>query len=213
MFSVHRLSLDKQPRMYKVFVNNKPLLVSETEQKVEKNLLFKTHSVFEEAIHLLYSHLNSVNIYGLNKDLLLNELKTYFKTIYAAGGIVINPKNEILFIYRLGKWDLPKGKMELNESPAQTAVREVEEECGISQLTLGKELMPTYHLYYDKEYILKITYWFEMFYNGNETLKPQTEEAIEKVEWVSVNDLDKIFANTYSNVEELVKNYVHSHNL
>ncbi len=208
MFSIQKLSLGKQPPMYKVFVNNKPLLMSETEQMVEKNLLYKTHSVFEEAIHLLYSHLNSVNIYGNNKEILMSELKNYFKCVYAAGGIVRNNKNEILFIYRLGKWDLPKGKMELNESPAETALREVEEECGISDLVLGEQQPSTYHMYYDNEYILKITYWFEMFYKGTQTPKPQTEEAIEKAEWVSVNDLDKIFANTYSNVAELVNRYV-----
>jgi ADP-ribose pyrophosphatase YjhB (NUDIX family) len=128
-----------------------------------------------------------------------------FSLIGAAGGKVHNSNGELLLIYRLGKWDLPKGKMEAGETPEQSAVREVEEECGIKNLKLGKQLLNTYHVYVQKEErILKTTYWFEMSYAGNEQLTPQKEEAIEKAVWVSTSDLSVQLSNTYKSLVGLL---------
>ncbi|MBL4710742.1 MAG: NUDIX domain-containing protein [Flavobacteriales bacterium] len=128
-----------------------------------------------------------------------------YKCIEAAGGLVRNSDDQVLFIYRLGKWDLPKGKMEKGETPEQSAVREVEEECGISNLNLGKKLPDTYHIYYHKEqYVLKRTYWFEMGYAGNEELVPQQEEAIEKAIWVDPKQLNDQLSNTYASLKGVI---------
>ena len=128
-----------------------------------------------------------------------------FSLIGAAGGKVHNSNGELLLIYRLGKWDLPKGKMEAGETPEQSALREVEEECGIKNLKLGKQLLNTYHVYVQKEErILKTTYWFEMSYAGNEQLTPQKEEAIEKAVWVSTSDLSVQLSNTYKSLVGLL---------
>lgn len=128
-----------------------------------------------------------------------------FKLIEAAGGKVSNPEGKLLFIYRLGKWDLPKGKMEAGETPSQSALREVEEECGISNLKLGKELTPTYHIYVQKERLyLKRTYWFEMAYSGNENLVPQTEEGIEEVIWIESDNLKDQLQNTYNSLKGII---------
>ncbi|MEQ8625230.1 MAG: NUDIX domain-containing protein [Vicingaceae bacterium] len=128
-----------------------------------------------------------------------------FTIIEAAGGLVKNKNGAYLFIYRLGKWDLPKGKIEQGESAKVAAVREVEEECGISQLKLGKELPPTYHIYQQKQQlILKRTYWFEMNYNGDEALVPQGEEGIEKVVWVPQNNLKDQIENTYESLKPMI---------
>ena len=67
-----------------------------------------------------------------------------YKMIFASGGVIFN-NEKLLMIYRNGFWDLPKGKMEPNESESECAVREVKEECGIDSLRVIKFLKCTYH--------------------------------------------------------------------
>jgi len=139
-------------------------------------------------------------------EALFSEFKNQFTYIEAAGGLVFNPENEILAIHRLGKWDLPKGKVEEGETVDEAALREVEEECGISNLKLEKELESTYHTYWmNNKWMLKRSYWFKMSYSGNEKLVPQTEEDIEKVSWLACNQLDEFKADTYASILEVIK--------
>lgn len=194
--------------MYKVFVNNKPLTIQKSKSKAEKNIPFLQSSDFDVAVDLLQHNYKSVNIYSPSPEVVWEKFQDNFKTIYAAGGIVFNDKNEMLWIYRLSKWDLPKGKMEKGEKIEETAVREVEEECGISSLAIRKRMPDTFHIYFHKKYILKITHWFEMDYTGNEKLTPQSEEGITDVKWISIDKLDKLTVNTYSNILELTKHYL-----
>ena len=108
-------------------------------------------------------------------------------------------------IYRLGKWDLPKGKTEKDENIKETAIREVEEECGITNLELIKPLQKTYHIYFIKErIILKTSHWYLMKYDGNEELKPQIEEGIEEVAWKSQDEIEELKNNMYSTIKELL---------
>ena len=121
---------------------------------------------------------------------LVHDFKSYFKYIEAAGGLVRNTNNELLVIHRLGVPDLPKGKIEAGESPDETAIREVAEECGISGLKILTEANPSYHIYLlNNKKILKKTFWYNMTYNGNEKLIPQREEAITEVKWCNKNKL------------------------
>lgn len=133
-----------------------------------------------------------------------------FKNIFAAGGIVRNNKNEILFIRRFGVWDLPKGKKEKKEILSNTALREVIEETGLTDLYITKSLETTYHIYTDKKgnEVLKSTIWFEMYYSGNQIAEPQTLEGIEEVRWFSINEIDSIYQNTYASIKELIENYL-----
>ena len=134
-----------------------------------------------------------------------------YKIIYAPGGVVLNDNNELLMIYRNGVWDLPKGKNENNESNECCALREVREECGINKLSVSKYLKETYHTYqFENEKILKITSWFLMFSNRSETLCPQKEEGISKVQWINKKDLQKVLKNSYANIVDLLEdiNYV-----
>ena len=134
-----------------------------------------------------------------------------YKIIYASGGVVLNDNNELLMIYRNGVWDLPKGKNENNESNESCALREVKEECGINKLSVTKYLKETYHTYqFENEKILKITSWFLMFSNRFETLHPQKEEGISKVQWIKKKDLQKVLKNSYANIVDLLEdiNYV-----
>ena len=193
--------------MYKVFVNNRPLTFSQNALESKKNIAFASQSNFYEAIDLLQNQVESINFYSPEIEHVWELFKNEFKNIFASGGVVLNSKNEMLWIYRLGKWDLPKGKMEKGENKEETAAREVEEECGITGLRITKELATTYHMYFHKEYILKITYWFEMNYNGKEKLIPQTEEGISDVKWFAKNKLIIPLENTYPNILGLLAAY------
>jgi ADP-ribose pyrophosphatase YjhB (NUDIX family) len=128
-----------------------------------------------------------------------------FKIIEAAGGVVRNEKNEILVIFRSGKWDLPKGKIDKRkETIRQAALREVQEETGLKTLKITRKLMTTYHLYFRKEkMILKPTFWFEMFAESSNKLVPEIKENISLVAWVSKEEIPGILENTYHSLEEL----------
>jgi ADP-ribose pyrophosphatase YjhB (NUDIX family) len=130
---------------------------------------------------------------------------SFFKILEAAGGVVRNEKNEILVIYRSGKWDLPKGKIDKNkETIKQAALREVQEETGLNTVTVKGKLMTTYHLYFRKEkMILKPTYWFEMFAESSNELIPEVKEDISLVSWVRKDEIPGILKNTYHSLEEL----------
>ena len=130
---------------------------------------------------------------------------SFFKILEAAGGVVRNEKNEILVIFRSGKWDLPKGKLDKRkETFKQAALREVQEETGLKALTIKGKLMTTYHLYFRKEkMILKPTYWFEMFAESSNKLIPEVKENISLVAWVNKEEIPGILKNTYHSLEDL----------
>lgn len=130
-----------------------------------------------------------------------------FTLSIAAGGVVHEPSGKILVIFRRGKWDLPKGKLDADETPEQAAVREVEEECGIHGLALGRLVQVTFHTYTEKKKrILKKTFWYSMGYDGNELPVPQAEEDIEAVEWMSPEMVrTAVYANTYRSVREVLE--------
>jgi 8-oxo-dGTP pyrophosphatase MutT (NUDIX family) len=126
--------------------------------------------------------------------------------IEAAGGLVYNLDNQLLMIFRNGKWDLPKGKLEVGENIQECAIREVEEECGISGLTINKPLQDTYHTYkLNEQKILKRTYWFEMKTDFKGILTPQIEEGITKVVWVDKQAIAEKLENSFGNINELLK--------
>ncbi|MDF1673391.1 MAG: NUDIX domain-containing protein [Vicingaceae bacterium] len=133
--------------------------------------------------------------------------KSYFKLIIAAGGLVSNNEEKKLFIYRLGKWDLPKGKVEENEEVNEAAVREVEEECGINGIEIQNQLPDTYHIYTHKDrLVLKQTFWFAMTSEYSGELVPQTEENITDVQWLNDDEIEsKALTNTYNSIKELLK--------
>ncbi|NAW52119.1 NUDIX domain-containing protein [Elizabethkingia argentiflava] len=195
--------------MYKVFINERKLSFTNTQQKTDKNLKFVNDNTFHTAIDLLEnSPTSSVNIYARDTEEVWRIFLATFKNITAAGGIVLNSNNDILFIHRLSKWDLPKGKMEEGESSEITALREVEEECSISDLSIEKFISPTYHMYMDQvgNRILKITYWYKMLHHGLQKPHPQEIEGITKAEWVPQRDIKtKILPNTFQNIHLILQ--------
>ena len=130
---------------------------------------------------------------------------SFFRIIEAAGGVVKNEKDEILVIFRNGKWDLPKGKIEKDrESTTEAAVREVKEETGLRKVSIGKKLMTTHHLYFRKDrMVLKPTQWFEMFADSSSRFKPDKKENITLVKWVNKKEMGEILSNTYASLKDL----------
>ena len=127
--------------------------------------------------------------------------------IIAAGGLVTNENNELLMIYRRGKWDLPKGKLDDGESIEECAVREVAEETGINNVTLGELIGLTYHEYYDKwqnSDAIKETHWYAMKVIGSPTPVPQAEEHIEKIIWANDEAIQHCLKNSYKNIEDII---------
>lgn len=132
------------------------------------------------------------------------------KTIFAAGGLVTNDKNELLMMFRRGKWDLPKGKLDEGESLETCAIREVGEETGLKDLELQSLAGVTYHEYFDKYSdadVIKETHWFGMKAKGECHLVPQTEEDIEKIIWADEATLNECLKNTYKNIAEIIEKF------
>jgi 8-oxo-dGTP pyrophosphatase MutT (NUDIX family) len=147
---------------------------------------------------------------GIIYDKDFPKLKTYFfkhfQLILAAGGLVKNKLEEILMIFRRGKWDLPKGKLDEGETLENCAKREVEEETGLHHTKLIRPLKITYHTYVQfGKHILKETHWYLMKTSGDEKLIPQTEEEISEIIWVKKEDLKKYLNNTFATIEMVLK--------
>lgn len=150
----------------------------------------------------LFNHLTIEVPEGMTEASLMAELLAGVKRIYAAGGLIFNKEGSCLMIYRNGVWDLPKGKKEDDEDIAATALREVKEECGVTA-QLGQLITITHHTYWlNQDLVVKSTYWYKMFADKTDAT-PQTEEGIEKCEWVTAEDLDYRLANTYPSIVDV----------
>lgn len=132
-----------------------------------------------------------------------------FQIREAAGGVVKNELEELLWIYRFDKWDLPKGHIEEGESKEVGALREVEEECNVTELTIEKELETTYHVFEHKGLmVLKVSYWFLMTTKGIQDLVPQIEEGITDVCFKNRGESKKCLSNTYGNIKTLLEGII-----
>jgi ADP-ribose pyrophosphatase YjhB (NUDIX family) len=197
--------------MYKVFFKDRAIFLGDKAESMNFRCmvyLWTEGDNLEAIVSDFDQDENKVALFFAAEDVeaLFSEFKGQFKFIEAAGGLVFNEKNEILAIHRLGKWDLPKGQLEDDETINEAAIREVEEECGVTNLQLGQELESTYHTYWmNNKWVLKCSYWFKMGYSGNEKLVPQTEENIEKACWIPSNQLEEFKANTYASILEVIK--------
>ena len=193
--------------MLQIFYKEKPIIISDKKSDLKNSLIIDPELV--ENLDLLKlltkKKINSIGVFSNEFEVIINIFKKKFPEIIAAGGKVINNKSEILFIYRNKKWDLPKGKAEKNEIISETALREVEEETGIKNLSIIKPLEKTYHIFKrgGKNY-LKTTYWFEMKSDFNGKFKPQNKEGITRVEWIGIENLSSILPKSYANIRLLI---------
>jgi len=193
--------------MYKVFVNDKPIvLTTEIEQETYfKNYLLNNVKLGKIIRTLNTTKLQEVRLIHKNKDKILKKFLKKLPNVIAGGGKVYNDKDEVLFIFRNGKWDLPKGKAEKKETIDQTAIREVEEETGVQALEIIKPLEMTYHIFKrNGRYRIKITYWFEMKTTYDGPLRAEESEGITKVEWLNKRQQEEALKNSYANIKLLM---------
>jgi len=194
--------------MYKVFINNKCIFLLEN-RDVLNGREGKTHQFYSESA--FFATIDEFEKDKLSENLFVigdpDELLSLFPKIEAAGGLVKKEGNQLLFIYRYGKWDLPKGKMEAGERPPETAIREVMEETGVSGLEITKELSPTFHTYrLDGKRVIKKTSWYEMTFKDDSKILPQKIEDITIVKWLNIKDIPWAMRNSYSSIIELLTN-------
>jgi 8-oxo-dGTP pyrophosphatase MutT (NUDIX family) len=199
----------------KVFFDKKPLFLCDAVDETIQPFVHHDDAVF---IDELNSHTVKAMIHEMEQASVhagvfyyasLEELKkAFFKKftfIQAAGGLVQNEKNEILIIFRRGKWDLPKGKLDKGEKLENCAVREVEEETGLLNVQLISPLTITYHTYHEgARFILKESHWYKMKVKGDQKLVPQTIEDIHDIKWVAAGNLDMYLQNTYPSVKDVL---------
>jgi 8-oxo-dGTP pyrophosphatase MutT (NUDIX family) len=192
--------------MYKVFVNDKPLFLTNEISKETDFQLFLLDSIdIEQVIVKMFQNkIKKAYLYHPDESVIMKTLKAKIPVNKAGGGLVYNKKGEVLFIFRNGKWDLPKGGTEKGELIEDTAMREVEEETGVNGLTVGKKLQKTYHVFKrNGKYKLKITHWFEMHSTFEGTPEGQLEEGIEKVAWFNPIQIKEALENSYENIKLL----------
>ena len=198
-----------------IYFGDKPVILCDTIDKEINEILHHPDAVFVDEIspRAIKAMLHEIKKDEFHAGVLWNtdlaKLKgAFFKNfeiIEAAGGIVQNEKKELLFINRLGKWDLPKGKVEPGEKEEESAVREVTEETGVKDLHLKKKIGETYHVYdaFGKHF-LKVSHWYYMTCPSKQELVPQTIEGIIEVKWVKTKDIKEPMQNTYPSINDIL---------
>lgn len=201
--------------MFKIYVQNKPLFLTDKISDEIKAYLHRPQTVFMDELsfanldYILQQMENDSTHAGVFQHSGTNELLQAFKahlTVFqAAGGLVYTPDRELLLIFRRGKWDLPKGKLDEGEDLEACALRELEEETGLSTATMVQPISVTYHTYHERgKHILKESHWYLMRSEKAEPLTPQTEEDIEKCEWVSLKNLPLYTTNMHASIIDVV---------
>lgn len=202
--------------MYKVFINHKTIFltkdISNLKLDVDDILVHPhTKSALIIEFHRFLNNPFALKLYLFKPNhpkQLYRDFLSMFVKIEAAGGLVINSSGQFLFIYRYGKWDLPKGKIENFEKKDEAALREVEEETGIRKLKIIDSLIRTRHLYDEKgKHCLKLTWWYYMKTLDNAVPVPQKEEGITNAQWIDRDKLNEVMMNTYPSIIEVINSY------
>ncbi len=192
--------------MYKVFVNDKPLfLTNEIKKETDfKFFLLESADIKQLIVNFFQNKIDKAYLYHPDEREIMKTLKAKIPVTKAGGGLVYNKKGEVLFIFRNGKWDLPKGGMDKGEDIEDTAIREVEEETGVNKLVITNKLQKTYHVFKrNGVYKLKVTHWFEMKSDFDGIPVGQAEEGIEKVAWLNQEQVTEALKNSYENIKLL----------
>lgn len=154
-------------------------------------------------------HWEKILLYSDSAEYLLSLLFAFFIRIDAAGGVVLDNKNRLLCIKRLGKWDLPKGKVEKGEAFRLAAMREVKEETGIDAVAHEESHITTYHIYkspyHNHDWVIKPTHWYRMKCENSEGVIPQIEEDITEVKWFAENEINEVIQNTYKSLIDVLQ--------
>lgn len=199
--------------MYQIYFDQRAIVICSKDEVCPdgSNSVILANSDYSDLSEIPDLFSRSTNISTLyipsdDPDSTFRKLASHFTEVNAAGGVVENPEGEYLFIFRNGVWDLPKGKQEDGEDISLTAIREVEEECGVHSISLGDLICITWHTYHrDGKFYLKHTYWYKMYDRVKEELHPQLEEDITSAVWVRKNEMDECMKNTYPSIREVIR--------
>lgn len=174
------------------------LIKDATTEVIDKFLVFQKQNNLKKLEEITFA----IDDY----DAVIKDIKKDYTIVKAAGGLVLK-EGEVLMIWRLKKWDLPKGKLKKGEKQKIAAVREVEEECNV-KVKMGKKICHTWHTYKQNgRRILKKTYWYKMYCIDDSKMKPQLEENIEDIKWMNEAELKEAFYNTYPSIRDVFRHY------
>lgn len=199
----------------KIYFGDKPVFLCDEIDTSLHELMHHPETIFIDelstpAIHSLLHEISKDEflrgiLWNADFQKLKKEFFRHFTLVQTGGGLITNEKNEVLMIFRRGKWDLPKGKIEKGETLEECAIREVQEETGLQNIVAGKKITITYHTYHEfGKYILKESHWFEMSCRGDQDLKAQTEEDITDIKWIQQGALKKYKENTFATILEVL---------
>lgn len=201
--------------MIKIYFNNKAVyLLSEAEAgDFKSSYPDHTSTRFYDDPNLVWVMVDEMKREEIKEGILvcpsvedcLDMFRQVLLPVPAGGGFVFTPSGEVLMIFRRGKWDLPKGKLDDGEDLETCAVREVMEETGIKKIELIEKLCVTYHTYHNKgRHVLKESHWYLMK-GDNEVLEPQTEEDIEECRWVKIQDIDPYLGESHGSIADVLR--------
>ena len=198
--------------MYIVYFNNKSIRFDRTahsegtfrengDEFLRTDDIAKLLQIFEIS--------DSIEIISEDFEKVFDHFCSFFIAVEAAGGVVADSEGRVAMIHRRGRWDLPKGHRDAGESLAECAAREIEEECGLSQLAVDKELCSTLHIYdtYGR-WELKRTTWFAVRALGSTATTPQTDEDIALVEWCPIDEaMRRAEHESYPTIAQVMHEY------
>jgi len=199
--------------MYKIFFNDRVLSICSDWQQCSQGMNAIVYKVTKKnEIKPIVANfqqnlaMQELYLYVDNVEEAMTELMSLFKVLESAGGVVCNNNDEWLLIFRHERWDLPKGKQEPGETMPETALREVEEECGIRELTLFDFLTSTFHVYKENDQIiLKKNHWYSMKYTGTANPVPQKEEGITAAQWIPRKAIPEYLPKMFSSIVDVVQ--------
>lgn len=199
--------------MHNIYFGESRLVISTEEELKNKEFTGKKLTISDggagqiqirEACKTFLSTAIDLALTASNQEELMNAVKKEFIVIKAGGGFVYTPEKKALLIFRRGKWDLPKGKLDEGETIEECSLREVEEETGVQHIKLENKLTITYHIYKENgETILKESHWYRMK-TAQQDLIPQTEEDIEKCQWVAFKKLKDYETNMHPSIKDVI---------
>lgn len=195
-----------------IYINERPLLIAGLHTPLPAHLSGATTLINPSAAEVAQTitllekdQLPAVVLRTADAASLLEGVKSHFTVLVAAGGLVTNDAGDILLMFRRGKWDLPKGKQDDGETLEACALREVQEETGLKNVTLGHLITETFHYYSFKgKNILKHSYWYRMHFFGTELTIPQIEEDIMDIQWIKPEHIARYMPYSYQNIVDVL---------
>jgi 8-oxo-dGTP pyrophosphatase MutT (NUDIX family) len=203
----------------KIYFNDKPLFLCDSLDETIDPFLHHDDAVFIDELdsHTVKTMIHEMQLEKVHAGVFFHPdlealKKAFFKKftlVKAAGGLVQQEDRSVLLIYRRGKWDLPKGKLDKGEKLEACALREVEEETGLKNVQLQSPLLVTYHTYHEgTRFILKESHWYTMQVTGLQQLKPQTEEDIHDIRWVPLEEIESYTGKVFPSVKDVLHTFM-----